>query len=306
MSRERIFNVFIIFEDGIAIDYGIYHHQFDGSDAEKLLFLQATVETDFPQARRFPLGRSFSSGGWLAHQRQGIDLGLFEEAFAIFNAPRAPIICLTSFIDGVARPDVQSDLTPFQGGIVGRGQPGDMQDWLIKYTEGSTFRFDKLINDDYFVAIKMLLNAKHMASASKLLMSCVDTIAFIEHGDTKNNFVRWLDSYVDLTSVGISSTELWQFRNSVIHMTNLSSRAVLASRFSTIVPYYGSDKLADQAKQKTMKLFNFYKLFVSICDGISKWSETYNANRDKFASFIERYDTIISDSRLAEFSPSPD
>lgn len=73
--------------------------------------------------------------------------------------------------------------------------PGKMPDWLVVYTEGNAFRFDKLIDDDYFAAIKLLFNARHIASTSKLLMSCVDTLAFVEFGDKRGNFVEWLTTY---------------------------------------------------------------------------------------------------------------
>lgn len=239
-----------------------------------------------------------------------MDLELFEEAFGFYRAPKAPLICITAIVDGAPLIDLQADLEPYQGNKVGEELPGDMQDWLVKYTEENTFRFDKLINDDYFVAIRTLFNARHIASASKLLMSCIDTLAFVEHGNERGNFALWLDSYVDLAPLGITSAELWEFRNSIVHMTNLSSRAVLAGKVATIMPYIGSDELAKHARSTAMKPFNFYSLIQAIGTGIGKWAETYNADRDKFLSFIERYDTIISDSRLAEFivteSPHPD
>lgn len=303
MTNERVFNVFVFFENDTATEYGVRHHSRDGSEAEKLAFLGDAVASDFPKARRFPLRRAFTTGQWFAQQRQGVDLGLFEGAFALYHAPRAPLLCLTAIVDGVPKIDLQTDLYPFWGDKVGRELPGAMQDWLLNYTEGSLFRFDKLIDDDYFAAIRVLFNARHIASASKLLMSCVDTLAFVEHGDERGNFVRWLDSYVDLALLGITSEELWEFRNSIVHMTNLSSRAVLAGKVSTLVPYLGSDELAQIARSGEMKPFNFYDLILAVGAGIGKWAESYNADRDKFLNFIERYDTIISDSRLAEFAP---
>jgi hypothetical protein len=306
MSSERVFNVFIFFENGIATEYGIRHHRIEGSDLEKSIFLQDVVKSDLESARRFPLRRSLTHGHWVAQQRKGIDLGLFEEAFALYYAPRKPVMCVTAIVDGVPRIDLQTNLDPYSGEKAGKDLPGEMQDWLVKYTEESDFRFDKLINDDYFVAIKLLYNKRHIASASKLLMSCIDTMAFVEHGNERGNFVSWLDSYVDLTSLGITSVELWEFRNSVVHMTNLSSRAVLAGKVSRLMPYIGSDELAKHAQSEAMKPFSFYRLIKAISAGIGKWAETYNADRDKFMSFIERYDTIISDSRLSEFSSAPE
>jgi hypothetical protein len=176
-----------------------------------------------------------------------------------------------------------------------------MPDWLIKYTDGNIFRFDHLFNDDYFLAIKLLFNKRYIASAAKLLMSCIDTMAFIEHGDTTDNFKKWLEGFVDLAPLGISVEELWEFRNSIVHMTNLSSRKVIAGKVSPIMPYIGSDELAPHARSSEMKPFNFHGLILAVAIGIGKWGESYNEDRDKFLKFIERYDTLISDSRLAEF-----
>jgi hypothetical protein len=183
---------------------------------------------------------------------------------------------------------------------IGKDLPGEMPDWLIKYTYGNKFQFVRLFNDDYFVAIKLLFNARHIVSAAKLLMSCIDTIAFIEHGDTPNNFKKWLESFVDLAPLGISVEEIWEFRNSIIHMTNLSSRKVIAGDVSPIMPYIGSDELASNARFSQMKPFNFHSLILAVASGIGKWGKSYNEDRDKFMKFIERYDTLISDSRLAE------
>ena len=50
------------------------------------------------------------------------------------------------------------------------------------------------------------------------------------------------------------------------------------------------------------KPFNLYGLIATIGEGIGKWGEAYNADRDKLLKFIERYDTTISDSRMARFA----
>jgi hypothetical protein len=301
-SSERIFNVFIYFEDGIALNYGIKHHRHAGNDSEKLAFLQATVENDFLIARHFPLPRSFTQAEWITQYRLGMDIGIFEEGFAHFHANQEPIMAITSIVNGCPRVDIMTDLSPYWGEKVGKHLPGDMQDWLIKYTDGNTFRFDHLFNDDYFLAIKLLFNARYVASAAKLLMSCIDTIAFIEHGDTRDNFKKWLHDFVNLATLGISVEELWEFRNSIVHMTNLSSRKVIAGKVSPIIPYIGSDELAMLARSPDMKPFNFYSLISAVGIGIKKWGESYNDDRDKFMKFIERYDTLVSDSRLAEFA----
>lgn len=299
-GSERIFNIFIYFEGGIAQNYGIRHHQYDGNDEEKMVFLQTAVETDFQIARRFPLPRSLTQGEWMAQQRLGTDIGIFGEGFAHFRASQEPIMCITSIVDGSPRVDIETDLSPFWGEKVGQDLP-NMEDWLKKYTDGDTFQFDRLFNDDFFIAIKLLYNARHIASAAKLLMSCIDTMAFIEHGDTSGNFKKWLENFVDLAPLGISIEELWEFRNSIVHMTNLFSRKVIAGKVLPITPYISSGELTTHIQSSEMKPFNFYSLVLAVAAGIKKWGESYNNDRDKFMKFVERYDTLISDSRLAEY-----
>ena len=50
------------------------------------------------------------------------------------------------------------------------------------------------------------------------------------------------------------------------------------------------------------KPFNLYDLITTVATGIGRWGEDYNSDQDKLLKFIERYDTTISDSRMAWFS----
>lgn len=140
-----------------------------------------------------------------------------------------------------------------------------------------------------------------MEAISQLLMSCVDTLAFVEFGDVTRNFAKWIDAYVDLGPHGISSEELWEFRNSVLHMTNLASRTVVSGKVSPIMPYVGSPLSLPTFRAASPKAFNLYGLITTIGDGVGRWAESYNQDRDKFLTFIERYDLTISDSRMAWF-----
>jgi hypothetical protein len=301
MNSERIFNIFVFFVDGVAREYGLRHHRSGADDSEKLLFLSTSVQADLSTARLFPLSSAISISEWQASQRIGIDLSLFEEGFQHYRAPREPFIGITLVSDGVAMIDLVTDLEPFQGNLINYGQVGVMQDWLLTYTEGEHIRIDKLINDDYYSAIKMLFNSRHLVSAAKLLMSCIDTLAFVEFGDKRGNFTQWIDAFVKLETVGITSSELWEFRNSIVHMTNLSSRAVRSGKVSPIMPYIGSDQLATTVGSMTPRPFNLLTLLKAVGIGIGVWSETFNSDREKFIHFVERYDSIISDSRMAEF-----
>ena len=173
-----------------------------------------------------------------------------------------------------------------------------MPDYLVHYTSGNIFRFTDLIHDDYFKAIRTLFNAKLYVSCSKLLMSCVDTLAFVEHGDVPGNFAKWVDTYVDLTPHGISTEELWEFRNSILHMTNLASRKVVAGRVSPIMPYVGGPETMSATVLNGLKPFNLFGLIKACGNAIEKWVEAYEADRNKMLKFIERYDSTISDSRM--------
>ena len=53
MSTERIFNIFVYFVEGTATEYGVRHHQFDGSDSEKIDLLLSKIDQDHSIARRF-------------------------------------------------------------------------------------------------------------------------------------------------------------------------------------------------------------------------------------------------------------
>jgi hypothetical protein len=303
MATERVFNLFVYFDAGVADEYGVRHHRAEGGDAEKTALLLSRVEEDHPRARRFRFARNFTPEEWLAAMRHGDVLRYFEEALAHFRAPIAPIYCITAIVDGVPRVDRKIGPEPFRGDTVSEIEDhGSVPDYLVHYTDGKEFRFTELIHDDYFKAIRTLFNAKLHVSCAKLLMSCIDTLAFIEYGDVSNNFTRWLDSYADLSSHGIDSNELWEFRNSVLHMTNLASRKVSLGKVSPIMPYVGGPDRLPVIAPKIPKAFNLYGLILTIGEGIGKWGETYNTDRDKILKFIERYDTTIFDSRMASFS----
>ena len=54
---------------------------------------------------------------------------------------------------------------------------------------------------------------------------------------------------------------------------------------------------------QTLPDAQIYGLITAVGDGIGRWGESYNKDRDKFLKFIERYDLTISDSRMAWFVP---
>jgi hypothetical protein len=81
MASERIFNIFVYFDNGLAREYGIRYHKIHGSDEELMSFLRANVEDDHKEARRFPLSRMFTPSEWLKAQKSGQAQSYFERGF---------------------------------------------------------------------------------------------------------------------------------------------------------------------------------------------------------------------------------
>lgn len=301
MISERVFNVFMYFDAGTATQYGVRHHRLEGSEEQKTRHLLTQIEADHPVARRFNLARSFTADEWRAAMRFGGVLAYFEEAFVLYNAPSDPVYCLTPIVDGVPTVDKQIGVEPFRGDDVSRiAGRGSVPDYLVTYVRENNFHLTELINDDYFKAIKLLFNEGLHVSSAKLLMSCIDTLAFVEFGDVRGNFGKWLDTYVDIQSCGVTSEEVWEFRNSVLHMTNLASKKVLAGAVSPIMPYVGGPDRMERANPNLPKPFNLYAFLTATYTGIAKWGDTF-ADPDKMLKFIERYDLTISDSRTSRF-----
>lgn len=301
---ERIFNIFVYFNEGIAKYFGIRHHRVSGTDEKKMEYLRQNVSEDHSLAKIFELPRQFTPEQWKSTFRLGNSIKYFEQGFVHYRAPMNPIFCVTSVVDNVIRIDRTIGAEPFRGDIVS-AQPGRgaVPDYLVTYMGGGKFQFTQLIYDDYFKAIKILLEKELNVSCVKLLMSCIDTLAFVEFGDSRNNFTKWLDNYVELAPLGITSEELWEFRNSVLHMTNLSSRKVLMGKVSPIMPFVASKDIKLTELEATPNTFNLRNLIDSVNNGIAKWGATYSQNDEKFLLFIERYDLTISDSRVARFAP---
>lgn len=300
MYEERIFNLFIYFEGSKATKAGVRFHKMKGTDNEKTSYLRSNVETDHSQAKRLNLPRSFTPEEWRAQQRLGGELSFFNDTLIELRAPLNMVFCLTSIVNGEPKWDQQIGPDPFRGSeVTGFQREGTMVDYLVDYTNDEHFNLPRLINDDYFEAIKLLFNAKLYVSGAKLLMSCIDTLAFVNFGDTRGNFTLWLDEYCSLEPLGLTSNELWEFRNSILHMTNLDSRAVRKGQHSRITPFVGPLDCAAPQNSGDDKPFNLWKLVNIVTEGISKWGESYNNDPDKILQFIERYDTTVSDARIA-------
>jgi hypothetical protein len=175
-------------------------------------------------------------------------------------------------------------------------------DYLRNYITEEGFDVRRLINDDFFKAIKLLYNAKFYISAQKLLVCFIDTISFVAtSGSSAASFKSWLDRYVDLKTVGITSEELWEHRNALLHLTSLDSRKIMQGKVRRCVAYVG--RLPNMPAGLNGEVwYNLYDLMMAIIAGLQNFLS--ELRHDDVPRFIENYDNILSDTRLVVFQQS--
>ena len=172
-------------------------------------------------------------------------------------------------------------------------------DYFGKYFTEGGFNFTGLLNDDFFEPVRILFNAKHYVSASKLLVVAIDSISFIEYGNIKENtFIKWLNTYSDIASLGITAEELWEHRNALLHMSSLKSRKVVSGKVRALVSYVGELHPDAELDNRNTGYYSLYGLILVFGQACGKWCLTYDEDRNKIYSFVERYDLIASDARM--------
>ena len=306
--HEKIFNLFYFVRTGAIVELGAVVHEHAGTDSQKNAFLQTAVIRDFPHSKRYPLPKVFSgltTDGFFALTRLGRHLEVFVQVFDEFDAPARPLCCVTPIVDDqpmidLVCEDTRFSFTPHQGHPkVGLGT---MSDYLDDYMTTGGLDIPRLINDDYFNAIRLLFNHRSWVSCMKLLASFVDTVAFLEFGDVSGNFQKWLDTYANMQRLGITSAQLWEMRNSLLHMSNLDSRKVLSGREKRVGFCVGPKGMAPMS-DIACTYFNLNDLIEEIAAALSVWVDSLNHDRAKFLRFVERYDRIISDARPSRIRP---
>ena len=173
-------------------------------------------------------------------------------------------------------------------------------DYFGTFFTDEGFDFTGLINADFFQPVRILFQNQHYVSAVKLLVVAVDSIAFVEFGElqSENIFVKWLDKYADLPALSITADELWEHRNSLLHMSNLDSRKVLSGRVRRLIAYVGEIPPEVVLDDPTTGYYSIQKLVLAVAHACGKWCETYGEDRGKIHSFVKRYDLIASDARM--------
>ncbi len=312
---ETVANLFLFIENGVIKSLGVVAHSVElGDDGQISQFLKERVIADSSIATRHPLpidsihswlGVDAKSGleyKYFAYlHRTGKALWLFEKPLQAINAPSNPFVCFTPIVENkpeftssthanpLANPTIQSEEF---GGII-------KMDWLAANTTDDGLNIHDLLADDFTEAIKLLYQHKHYVAAMKLVVSFIDTLAYLEYGDVASNFETWLSTFANLAPVGIAPNELWELRNSLLHMTNPISRKVLSGKVTRLYFYTGTGSrtvLIDS--ESGTKMFSFEALYDSLILALEIWGKSFNGNLPKQLIFIERYDTIMSERRL--------
>jgi hypothetical protein len=172
-----------------------------------------------------------------------------------------------------------------------------MSDYTDKYVTEGHFDLCQMINDDFIVAIKKTWNDKHYTSCLKLLVSFIDTMAFVDTGEsTSSNFKQWLSSYVDLAPVGITADELWEHRNAILHMTTYDSRKVTAGAVARLVPYISVS--APAVSDGSFKYYSLHSLIMTVMNGLGRYVTTMDGDDSMKQRFCSNYKKTVSDSHF--------
>jgi hypothetical protein len=171
-------------------------------------------------------------------------------------------------------------------------------DYLSKYIVNDRLDLPRLINDDFFLAIKLCYNKGYYTSATKLLMCFVDSISYVASGKSSaTSFQEYLNKYCDLEKVGVTSYEVWEHRNGILHMTNLESRKITQGQVKRLISYVGT-LTGDMPKgHKDTKYFSLYDFMIEVGRSIGRYIDFLNKNPNEYESFFKRYDEIVSDVR---------
>jgi len=285
---ESLVNIFV-YGDGEhvnAVGWRVYEKA--GSYEELTRFLQSRVRHDHRSAQREDLAKPIPRRDFEAMDR----LNPFAGALAARGiVDENSVYCVTHIVNGEVQVDATRD----------ESSSSAVPDYLQIYLTEDGFDFPQLIQDDYFDAIHLLWNNGKYMSCLKLVFSAIETLGYIEYGPIRGNcFTKWLDDYCDLGKVGVTSDELWQLRNSLIHMTNLDSRKVRSGRTHRLLPRFTHPDRDTPPWVDGMKVLHVARFVIEVLPkGIENWLRSYNRDRKKFGEFVERYDTIVSEARFA-------
>ncbi len=316
--KEKIYNIFAIFENEILISTGYVMHEIEGTDEMKIKFLQDNVHKDKEKMIVNLIPSTYKIKDKNGLQKNGISLDsynsmlfngtsgvIFEYIFQASNAPENPLYISTSIVNGEIKIDETRNFETIPKGppVYGIDEQSPVY-YLSAYMSDDGLDLNRLILDDFITATQIAYNHQKYVSCLKLFMSAIDSIAFLEYGEIQgtNIFQKWLDTFCDINCMNILSSELWEFRNALLHMTNPYSRKVLKNEAHPLLFYVSQNDRPELQSNVKYKYFNLRTFINVILEGIEKWTESFNNDRGKFETFLDRYDLIFSDVRYGKIN----
>ena len=272
------------------IGYSLYLLPAGMTEARKFEMLREQVETDFNLPARHRLSRRMSAEDLYGTMRRE-PWNLEQVGNIIASGVR---YCVTPVVNG--RPRTDETVETLNGYAV--------DDYLAMYRANNGFiDLTSLIDSDFVEPIRHLFKAQLYVAATKLAMSMIDTLGFIEFGPQKGVFQRWLKTYADFSGLNVSAEELWELRNSLVHMTNLASRNVESGRVEALTFVIAGADIDTPERLGDMKVLHLTRLLaVTLPNAIGQWVRTYYGDKKKQNLFVGRYDTIVSESRIKSFA----
>ena len=283
--KEEVFNVFAYGDEESVYSLGCLSYLAEGSFEDLVTFLRSRVHSDYGLANRIPLDSPITWQDFNSRCRLGW-LNELENGLVVI--PEDSVYCITPIVNDLVTVDEFVDFL---------AEP-EFPDYLKVYLTEAGFDIPRLIDDDFIEGIRLLMNERRYVSALKLTLSMIDTLGFIEFGPKRDCFVRWLDKYCAMEDLGVTSKELWELRNSILHMTNLDSRRVVRGEENRLLPAFAALETDIPDDIEGYRGLHVYRLILRVVpEGIKKWLSSYNENRDKFVEFVTQYDSIVSDVR---------
>ena len=285
--KERIVNIFVYIDRESIRSIGYTEYEMEGTYEELTSYLQSRVDVDHATATRIDLHEEFSPADFRYALRVN---GLQHLIPVVGDVVGDSVYCITQIIDGALGIN-ESVHDP---------EHNPVPDYLRIYWTSSGFDFGQLMDDDFMDAIKLLWGNKKYISALKLMFIMIDTLGFVAFGPLGDAFTRWLDKYCDLVSLDVSSAELWELRNSLLHMSNLSSRRVERGSVTRLLPVVTSIQNDIPVEMGDFKNLHASRFIGDVVPrGIVSWVQSMNGDPEKFMTFVERYDTVVSEARTS-------
>ena len=158
----------------------------------------------------------------------------------------------------------------------------------------------------FFEAIDVLHKNGYYTSWLKLLLSAIDTMAFLTYSENNGKeFKMWLEKYVELGPIGITPDEIWEHRNSLLHMTTMRSRSVKTGKQKYLVPSVGEVNqeyklrfLIPALEKKYGPNYRFYEsedFFMAVALGFDKFLLEVENDHDLKRTVMSNFGHIVPD-----------